>query len=468
MTTPHEVDPSFDPTSMTAVAQAVLEHPRVIHQADATCGALVLAFRDELLVRRVPGDHGDYGPLRQLLDQVAVQSGALTGAPGARGGLPADYDVEIWRLKNPHAPHGDAISEARRLLAEVPGLIDQNVPKVSPNHISVVCAYDMCPGGPPRRRGARKKPTVPKLRPLVRGQKRRADRVSVVVIDSGYISGHPALDGRGGITSEPGQWFDSAPSPGCWRDCPPDDYITYLEKGLPRLPGVAGHGTFIAGIVARTCADAEITVVGHRHECLPVEWTDEVDKLRLFTAEIAIAGSLLKHRNADVISCGFAFPTLDGLESIAFDIVMPQVSADTAVVAPAGNEDSACPHWPAAHRDVIGVAATKPAGKKKAEFSNWGAWLRYCSIGQNVLSTFGEVEAFPQDHKPDPGDELWRYDGWALWDGTSFAAPRVAARIACAAARDRTNTPRGLALGLPGKAGVPPVMHNTVPLPLVM
>lgn len=462
MTTPHEVDRNFDPTAMTAVAQAVIAHPRVIHQPDATCGALVLAFRDELLVRRVPEDDVEYRLVLGRLHQAeAVQSGALSDGPGPPGGLPADYDVEIWRLDN---QHGDAFAQARQILAEDPRrLIDHNVPKVSPNHISVACAYDMCPGGPPGRRGDKVPPTVPELRRPEAGPKGRTKSVSIVVIDTGYISGHPALDGRGGIRAEPGQWFDTAPSPGCWRDSPPDDFVTYLDtQNQPRLPGVAGHGTFIAGIVGHICADVEITVVGHRHECLPVEWTDEVDKLRLFTSEIAIARSVLRHRCDDVISCGFAFPTLDGLESIPFDIVMPHVSGDTAVVAPAGNEDSACAHWPAAHPDVIGVAATDPAGTAKAVFSNWGEWVDCCSIGVDVLSTFGDVVAFPQDYDPLPGEAPWEYDGWATWDGTSFAAPKVAAEIACAAANSSVS-PRSIAPGL----GVSTVEHNTITKPYV-
>jgi hypothetical protein len=114
-------------------------------------------------------------------------------------------------------------------------------------------------------------------------------------------------------------------------------------------------------------------VVGHRHAYLPVGWENDVDKLRLFTSEIAIARSLLKHRDDHVISCGFAFPILDGLESIAFDVVMPSINQRTAVVAPAGNEATTCRYWPAAHDRVIGVAATKPTGGK-AKFSNWGTW----------------------------------------------------------------------------------------------
>jgi hypothetical protein len=208
------------------------------------------------------------------------------------------------------------------------------------------------------------------------------------------------------------------------------------------------------GIVAAGCPRAEITVVGHRHECLPVGWNNSVDKLRLFASEIAIARSLLIHRDHHVISCGFAFPILDGLESIAFDVVMPSISDGTAVVAPAGNESTTCRYWPAAHDRVIGVASTDRTGVAKADFSNWGTWADCCSIGEDVLSTFADVEAFPQDSDPPAGATTPHFDGWARWDGTSFAAPKVAAKIAEMFAANSSVSPRAHASALLTTAGV--------------
>jgi subtilisin family serine protease len=238
-----------------------------------------------------------------------------------------------------------------------------------------------------------------------------------------------------------------------WRESEPDDFDTYPDDtstppGRPRLPGIAGHGTFIAGIVAAGCPQADITVVGHRHEWQSVAPKDYTGLLRLFTTEFAIAYSVLTHPADDVISCGFAFPTLDAFGSIPFTLVMPHLDSGTAFFSPAGNEKTTCPHWPAAHPRAIGVAATTADGSAKADFSNWGSWLDCCSPGEDVLSTFGHVVALPQDYAATPADPPWTYDYWATWSGTSFAAPRVAAVIASMAAADRTTTARDHASAL--------------------
>jgi subtilisin family serine protease len=103
-----------------------------------------------------------------------------------------------------------------------------------------------------------------------------------------------------------------------------------------------------------------------------------------------------------------------------------------AVVAPAGNEDSDHPFWPAALPEVIGVAATETVDgvQQRAWFSNWGEWCNCCTGGVDVYSTFVR---WPLNGTP-------RFRGWATWNGTSFAAPKVSAEIARRFAASRTPT----------------------------
>jgi subtilisin family serine protease len=68
---------------------------------------------------------------------------------------------------------------------------------------------------------------------------------------------------------------------------------------------------------------------------------------------------------------------------------------------------------------VIGVASTNADGDQRASFSNWGDWCDCCTIGADVYSTFVYWNGAGTD-----------FDGWATWNGTSFAAPRVSAAIA--------------------------------------
>ena len=159
-------------------------------------------------------------------------------------------------------------------------------------------------------------------------------------------------------------------------------------------------------------------------------------------SEFDVAQSLLTHATdaVDVISCGFAFPTLDRYPSIPFTAVMALLSgADAprpgvAVVAPTGNERSARPYWPAAHPDVIGVASTNRRGRARAPHSNWGPWANCCARGQDVFSTYitwlGPIEG-------EPLTDVDNFCGWATWNGTSFATPRQVRRDAAPSDRTR-------------------------------
>ncbi len=62
-----------------------------------------------------------------------------------------------------------------------------------------------------------------------------------------------------------------------------------------------------------------------------------------------------------------------------------------------------------------------------APFSNWGHWVRACAPGVDVASTFWIFDGKTERRG---GADADRYEGWALWSGTSFAAPIVAAALA--------------------------------------
>jgi hypothetical protein len=206
-----------------------------------------------------------------------------------------------------------------------------------------------------------------------------------------------------------------------------------------RLVGIVGHGTFIAGQIAHVCPQAAITVVGHRDNEVAVG--NGADQHRLWASELSLAHSLWRYRESDVIQCGFAFPTLDDQPSLPFTMAMTAVKAahpGIAVVSPAGNEESRRRYWPAALDDVIGVAATKHDGGHRAWFSNWGPWVDCCAIGEGVRSTYIHWAGQVEDEDPDLIED---FDGWARWDGTSFAAPKVAGAIARAVAEHPGWTP---------------------------
>ncbi|HZD22788.1 MAG TPA: S8 family serine peptidase, partial [Acidimicrobiia bacterium] len=108
------------------------------------------------------------------------------------------------------------------------------------------------------------------------------------------------------------------------------------------------------------------------------------------------------------------------------DAIKDAVAQGAVVVAAAGNNSSCRPFWPAAMKDVIAVGANYCG--ERAWFSNFGPWVDANAPGVDIVSTFfmdfdGPLCAIDG---PDPD----KYEGWAEWSGTSFAAPRVAAEIA--------------------------------------
>jgi hypothetical protein len=426
------------------LVERFIDDPSIVY--DVGEDKVVIAMRGDLIVSRAAREASP--ELQQELAAIAVSRGtigALEGSKGRDGADPAEAaepgpggqgdagaplaDVELWRLIEPER---NAIDEVRRLrplgrdvTVTTPGGKDLSLPPISANHVTVVSPHMAgCPAGPPLPSG-QPHGDGPFVRPL------SGPGVRVVVIDTGYIvtdPPHRALDER--VTSVPGSALDAASDPPRWVPDPPDEITTDAHG---RLHEIVGHGTFIAGQIAHLCDEAVITVVGQRDQDILITGETAPEQKRLFSSEVALAHALLEHADADVVQLGFSFPTLDDYPSLPFARVMELLSGPdaprpgVAVVTPAGNEDSAHPYWPAALPDVIGVAATNRRGRSKARFSNWGSWLDCCTRGEDVVSAYihwtGRVEG-------DPVDAIEAFQGWARWDGTSFAAPKVSAAIA--------------------------------------
>jgi subtilisin family serine protease len=446
-------DPGFDPETYlprpSLIARRIMQHPRVIREATTCAGQsekmLVLALVDEVLVLKPKGKKNS-GLDGQLAAAGYRYIGSLRGSAHANEASHI-VDVQVWHTSDPKAPDSTTLARSLRTDTSLPG-IAQKVATVTPNHVCVVCAnYDTCPGGPPMPICDKVDIAIPPLKP---------PGVQVVVIDTGLMT-HPALAGR--ASAEVGYWLD--PTSG-WLASPPDD-VSVLDD---MLPGVAGHGTHIAGVIAARCAHAKVSVVGLRHECYAVPTVaSTVDEERLFTSEIAVANAVRTHSRASVISCGFAFPTLDCYPSLPFAVTLSTIGAELAIVAPAGNEATSCPYWPAAFQRVIGVGATRGDMSARADFSNYGNWVDVFAPGEDVTSTFPTVDALPEDFERAPWISPcgWHYTGWASWSGTSFATPKVAAAIACVSVERMISPVAAYELIVSG--GVPAIGVDTITPP---
>jgi subtilisin family serine protease len=180
----------------------------------------------------------------------------------------------------------------------------------------------------------------------------------------------------------------------------------------------AGHGTHIAGLVARTAPGA--TVVAHRI----------LRTVAGQASELEVAQALLDIGKPDLVNCSFSGTVLEDAQPIAVERALERLSPSTVVVACAGNTGTNRPQWPAASHRVIGVGAVgraKPGDPwLRTDFSSFGSWVDCCAPGMSVHSAFLNVDAF---------------SGWAAWSGTSMSCPQVVGAIAAVATRDRISVP---------------------------
>jgi subtilisin family serine protease len=182
-----------------------------------------------------------------------------------------------------------------------------------------------------------------------------------------------------------------------------------------RLEPVAGHGMFIAGIVAQYAPEVSVSV----YAVLNGEGDGRESDIAN-TIEKLAADDCPPH----VISLSFGTYAPD--EPVALRTAIRHATAKgIIVVASAGNDGTSRKSYPAAYENVISVGALGPNGA--APFTNWGGWVRACAPGVDVASAFWSFDGAKGRNEC---CEFDTFENWALWSGTSFAAPIVAAALA--------------------------------------
>lgn len=227
-----------------------------------------------------------------------------------------------------------------------------------------------------------------------------------------------------------------------------DDPATDPEKhpalGQPLdgfLDDAAGHGTFIAGLIRQQCADARI---------LAVRIADG-DGVILESEVIAALGRLLQfaaeREPVSVLNLSFGFfhETPEDPQTISeiASLLARLRERECVVVCSAGNEATDRPTAPAALAPEdpghLAVGALNPSGTSVAMFSNVGDWVDLYAPGVSLVSAVpvsfnGSVQPGLRDDRFHRRRETLDADdfsaGFAVWSGTSFAAPVVAGRIA--------------------------------------
>ncbi len=184
----------------------------------------------------------------------------------------------------------------------------------------------------------------------------------------------------------------------------------------------AGHGTFVAGIVAHAAPDADIRV----YRAID---SDGIG------SEVEVACAMIRavRDGAQIVNLSLGCQTQDDVPPIALQAALDaiaeieqQENRDVIIVAAAGNFGDDRPCWPGAFDRVVSVAAVD-ANLAPVAWSSRGAWVTCATVGEGQRSTLVPGrEATPDgQHLNDFGQ-----DAWAVWSGTSFAAPQIAGALA--------------------------------------
>ena len=240
-------------------------------------------------------------------------------------------------------------------------------------------------------------------------------RVLVAVIDSGIDGGHPEFEGR--IA----------------------DWKSFV--GTSALQDTQGHGTFVAGVIAAT-VNNEIGIAGMapavdlliakvvaadgtidiEAEARAIRWAVETGA-RVLNMSL---GGLRDPRNE-------ALDTFSPLEAAAIAYARER---GVVVVAAVGNGDSAptqpWPYatYPAALPHVLGVSALGRTGSSPVFSNRDKIYNDIAAPGQGIVSTLPRTLTVPFKECPDQGYSICGADDWRAAEGTSFAAPQVAAAAA--------------------------------------
>jgi subtilisin family serine protease len=200
--------------------------------------------------------------------------------------------------------------------------------------------------------------------------------IIVAVLDTGAALGHPALAGH----FAPGL---NAVAPG----------LDPVDEPDGATNNEVGHGTMVAGIIARLAPGALI---------MPVRVLNG-DGIGTTFSLVQGLHYAVTH-GARVINMSFGCSTRSSALSDALD---EAEAAGVVLVASAGNDNINNPLLPAVGHGAIPVASVE-ANNVKSPYSNYGSYIRVVAPGSSIESTFWD-------------------GGYASWSGTSFAAPFVSA-----------------------------------------
>jgi len=225
------------------------------------------------------------------------------------------------------------------------------------------------------------------------------------------------------------------------------------ETLADRVDTHIGHGTFIAGLIRQIAPEAQVLAIRVMHGDGVVYEGDLLVALTMILERVRAAHRGKPEKMVDVVSLSLGhYPTRIHDDPVT-RVIDQLLDEGVMVCAAAGNDSTTRPFLPAAlaarppnnsGQQVISVGALNP-NHTKALFSNDSySWVRCWAPGAALVSTFPRQiqgiatatfgrPAWAPPHLPRRRETQDLDDfssGFAIWSGTSFAAPQVAAAVA--------------------------------------
>ena len=346
-------------------------------------------YREYAILARTQDAEEVAAGLRQILDQAGY------------GNVPEGEAREIRRETVSRGLVRLTVPATPTLVPDLIGRLDEVLGRgvARPDHKVYVCP-NSCPATEPIEVPSGTTEPVP---PPSSDAGNDGDGVSVSIVDTGLIpnsaTGHPWLAGVRGRMENPYAFTD-------------DDGETVIAP-------YAGHGTFVAGVLRCMAPKASVFV----ERAFNIAGADY---------ETNLASSLedALDRNPDILVFTFTSATHRDQSLHTFDELYERRIRGIkglVVLAPAGNDGSSRPMWPAAHPGVIAVGALAANGRDRAHFSGFGGWVDVYAPGEDLINAFPEGTYVCSEP---PVGEHRQFHGMAVWSGTSFSTPVVAGLIA--------------------------------------
>jgi serine protease len=259
-----------------------------------------------------------------------------------------------------------------------------------------------------------------------------SDEITVAVLDSGILSGHPDLGARLTDGYDFVSQIENA-NDGDGRDPDPED-----PGDDPEGKSSSFHGTHVAGIIGAVTNNREgVAGVTWRTRVMPLRTlgidggTDaDVSQAIRYAVGLSNASGSVPEEPARIVNLSFGGP---GFSRTVQDAVRAAREQDAIVVAAAGNESTRLAYYPASLDGVISVAAVDP-NLRRAPYSNFGPTVDVAAPGGDTDADFGDGVLSTSGN--DNGEFLY-----AFYQGTSVATPHVAGVLALMLAVNPNLTP---------------------------